>query len=128
MKIRSGIDIGINGAIVIFEDDVIKTKTVTPCIGNQIDLPELRKIFERYKEKNIHIVVEDVHALFEASAKSTFNFGVSNICLDWSCNRMTNESQEDYIQRSYTIARKSIKVAAETAKQLEKKYYIVIVT
>jgi len=47
--------------------------------------------------------------------------------LNWSCSRMDNESQEDYIKRSYIVAKESIKTASDTAKRLDKKCYIVIV-
>ena len=48
-------------------------------------------------------------------------------CLNWYCNKMNNESQEDYVKRSYVIAKESIKTANDTAKRLDKKCYIVIV-
>lgn len=47
--------------------------------------------------------------------------------LNWYCNKEDNESQENYIERSYIIAKESIKVANGTAKRFEKKCYIVIV-
>jgi len=46
--------------------------------------------------------------------------------LNWYCNKMDNENQEDYIKRSYTIAKESIKTASDIAKRLDKKCYIVI--
>ncbi|MDR1199326.1 MAG: immunity 40 family protein [Prevotellaceae bacterium] len=48
-------------------------------------------------------------------------------CLNWSCSRVDNESQEDYVKRSYIIAKENIKTASDTAKRLGKKCYIVIV-
>ncbi|PXV62362.1 hypothetical protein CLV62_12050 [Dysgonomonas alginatilytica] len=77
MKIRAGIDVGKDGAIVLFQDERVILKMVTPCIGNQIDLSGIRDILSPYNCNNIHVVVEDVHAIFGAAAKSTFNFGWS---------------------------------------------------
>ena len=48
-------------------------------------------------------------------------------CLNWYCDRIDNENQEDYVKRSYAIAKESIKTASDTAKRLNKKCYIVIV-
>jgi hypothetical protein len=48
-------------------------------------------------------------------------------CLNWYCDKIDNESQEDYIKRSYIVAKESIKTANDTAKRLDKKCYIVII-
>jgi hypothetical protein len=54
-------------------------------------------------------------------------WGEEYICLNWYCEREDNESQEDYAQRSYIIAKEAIKTAKDVAKRLDKKCYIVIV-
>lgn len=77
MKIRAAFDVGKDGAIVIFRDEKLVYKGVIPTIGNQIDLSGIRKILAKLDYSNTHFVVEDVHAIFGASAKSTFNFGWS---------------------------------------------------
>lgn len=77
MRIRVGIDVGKDGGIVIFSNRDIVLKMTMPCIGNQIDLCCIRSVFLDYVENDIHAVIEDVHALFGASAKATFNFGWS---------------------------------------------------
>lgn len=77
MKLSAAIDVGKDGAIVILDNKDIILKSVIPIIGNQIDIPEIRNILSAYKGNNIHVVVEDVHAIFGASAKATFNFGWS---------------------------------------------------
>lgn len=77
MKLSAAIDVGKDGAIVMLENKDIVLKLVIPTIGNQIDLSEIRNILSTYKGNNIHIVIEDVHAIFGASAKATFNFGWS---------------------------------------------------
>lgn len=77
MKIRAAFDVGKDGAIVVFRDEKLVYKGVIPTIGNQIDLLGIRKILAEIGCGNNHFVVEDVHAIFGASAKSTFNFGWS---------------------------------------------------
>ena len=77
MRYYAAIDVGKEGAIVIFCNDKVLLKTVIPKIGNQIDLSAIRDIFIPYANKQVHVVIEDVHALYGASAKSTFNFGWS---------------------------------------------------
>ncbi len=77
MRINAAIDVGKDGAIVVFGNDEILLKTVVPTIGNQIDLYAIRDIFSGYTTSSIHVVIEDVHAIFGAAAKSTFNFGWS---------------------------------------------------
>ena len=48
-------------------------------------------------------------------------------CLNWYCDKIDNESQEDYAKRSCKLAKESITIANDTAKRLGKKCYIVIV-
>ena len=71
-----GIDIGKNGAIVI--QDLITgeiTKHIMPLIANEIDVKSLYDIFFEYKDKKCMCAMEDLHAIFGSSAKSTFTFG-----------------------------------------------------
>lgn len=76
-SIRGAFDVGKDGALVVFEGDTIIYKIVTPKIGDQIDLRKIKEILSTLDLKNIHIVIEDVHAIFGSSAKATFNFGWS---------------------------------------------------
>lgn len=48
--------------------------------------------------------------------------------LNWYCDKKDNESREDYLQRSYVLAREGIANAHKTAEKLKKKCYIVLVT
>ena len=71
-----GIDIGKNGAIVIQDlnsGDI--TKHIMPLISNEIDVKSLYDIFYKYKDKKCMCAMEDLHAIFGSSAKSTFTFG-----------------------------------------------------
>lgn len=47
--------------------------------------------------------------------------------LNWYCDRIENESEEDYLIRNYNTAKKNILYAGKVAEQLKKKCYIVFV-
>lgn len=47
--------------------------------------------------------------------------------LNWYCDKMDGENQEEYARRSYIIAKESIKKASDIANSLGKKCYVVIV-
>ncbi|MEO5995604.1 MAG: Imm40 family immunity protein [Chitinophagaceae bacterium] len=48
--------------------------------------------------------------------------------LNWYCDRMDNEREDDYLKRSYEIASEGISNASKTAEQLKKKCFFVLVT
>ncbi|GEM68737.1 hypothetical protein SMI01S_23430 [Sphingobacterium mizutaii NBRC 14946 = DSM 11724] len=48
--------------------------------------------------------------------------------LNWYCDRIDNEREDDYLKRSYTLAQEGITNAHATAENLKKKCYIVFVT
>ncbi|MDR1624068.1 MAG: immunity 40 family protein [Tannerellaceae bacterium] len=48
--------------------------------------------------------------------------------LNWYCDRIDNESEDDYLKRSYNIAKEGIINASKTAERFNKKCYIVFVT
>lgn len=48
--------------------------------------------------------------------------------LNWYCDRIDNESEDDYLRRSYILAKEGIANAHTTAEKLKKKCYIVFVT
>lgn len=47
--------------------------------------------------------------------------------LNWYCNKEDNETQIDYANRSYIVARNSIIKATEVAKKIGRSCYIVLV-
>lgn len=47
--------------------------------------------------------------------------------LNWYCDQYDNESREDYMQRSYILAKEGISNANKTAERLNQKCYIVFV-
>lgn len=84
MKTYIGIDIGKNGFIALYTPGYIDPKEEwdfyeIPKIGKEIDVKALSDIFTKIVcDYNIkHIGLEDVHAIFGASAGSTFEFGRS---------------------------------------------------
>ncbi|WP_185218128.1 Imm40 family immunity protein [Sphingobacterium mizutaii] len=48
--------------------------------------------------------------------------------LNWYCDRIDNEKEDDYLKRSYILAQEGITNAHATAENLKKKCYIVFVT
>lgn len=55
------------------------------------------------------------------------SWGYEYCYLNWSTNRIANESPEEYAQRSYEAAKEAIRKAEDVAKRLDKKCYIVLV-
>lgn len=77
-----GVDVGKNGAIVVQNNQTNKIdRYLIPLIGKELDINGIRDIFIRYMKVGveepicIHIVVEDVHAIFGVAAGATFTFG-----------------------------------------------------
>jgi len=71
-----GIDPGKSGAIVII--DLVKNtiwKYAMPLISKELDCERINDILFNYKDKNCHVVIEKVHALFGSGASATFDFG-----------------------------------------------------
>jgi len=54
-------------------------------------------------------------------------WGAEYHCLDWYCEKMDKESQIDYYNRTYELAKDSINRANEVAKKIGKNCYIVFV-
>lgn len=54
-------------------------------------------------------------------------WGEEYIYLNWYCDKINNESEGEYLQRSYEVAKTGISNANEVAEQLEKKCLIVFV-
>lgn len=79
MKARIGIDPGKSGAFVIQKDNQVIVHAM-PLIAKEYDIQGMKKILEDYicmegDGNDIMIVLEDVHAIFNSSAGSTFEFG-----------------------------------------------------
>jgi hypothetical protein len=83
MKINIGIDPGKTGAIAYFLDDQFTLVEDIPTIkGKEVDIPQLRRLlsleyltglFNHSSTPNV--AIEDVHAIYGASAGATFTFG-----------------------------------------------------
>lgn len=77
MKIFIGIDPGIDGYIcAIFESGIIKKHPIPLITKGVIDVRQLITDLSYYKGADLEpiVIMEDVHALFQASKKSTWNF------------------------------------------------------
>lgn len=71
-----GMDPGKNGAIVlILRDGRVLKKEIFPLIGKELDIIGVNKNFMEYKDRIVHAYLEQIHAIFGASAGSTFTFG-----------------------------------------------------
>lgn len=78
-RIYAAIDPGKQGAIVFLSDDGELELHTMPTIANQgkeYDLQQLKNVMNQYKDKLVHLVIEDVHSIYGASANSNFEFGV----------------------------------------------------
>ena len=68
-----GIDPGVNGGFALLSDGVLIEYMATPKTGTEIDTQKINEWFKDIRvERNIEvdlIVIEDVHAIFGASAK-----------------------------------------------------------
>ena len=75
MKLYVGIDPGKDGGIVsVDENKKVIHKFFIPKIKTSVDLRKLNDYLKEFSEM-CFIVMEQVHAIFGSSAKSTFNFG-----------------------------------------------------
>lgn len=76
MKYHIGIDVGKKGGIVVLDSTgIIHGMFMIPLIGKEVDLNRLDAIFVVHKALGCHCVIEDVHSIFGAGAKSNFQFG-----------------------------------------------------
>jgi len=80
MKAYCGIDPGKSGALAIIDENGINlVYEVFPLIGKEIDIRGLSNLIMRLKEfDKIHVVLENVHSVHGAGAKSNFSFGHTN--------------------------------------------------
>ncbi len=76
-KAYIGIDPGKTGFISVIDESGVIIYYPIPRIGIQVDMNKLNLVFNEIKQNfgDLHCAIEDVHAVFGSSAKSTFNFG-----------------------------------------------------
>ena len=69
-------DPGHDGAIVVYRDGSLYSKGVVPQVsGKTLDLNLFIKFFSKFKDKDVVVVYEELHALFRVSASATFTLG-----------------------------------------------------
>lgn len=75
-KVYISIDPGLDGCVAAIFDNTIRWHTI-PTVGKIVNIPQLAKDLSVYKSDDyeVKIVLEDVHAIVNAAAKSTFQFG-----------------------------------------------------
>ena len=72
---RIGIDPGKTGAIAAIGNTSVE-KYTTPLVGKEFDLSAFEVLLLQYKgDPNVHVCIEDVHAVFGSAAGATFSFG-----------------------------------------------------
>jgi hypothetical protein len=73
-KIFIGIDPGLKGGIAILIPDKPPLLSVMPLLAKvEIDVKKVLELI--YIGRNVHIIIEDVHSIFGASASANFSFG-----------------------------------------------------
>lgn len=83
MELIIGIDPGKSGGFSLISNSGVIDIQKSPTIGSEIDINAIVSIIKQWKifaDSNgytLKVFIEDVHALFGASAKSTFQFGRS---------------------------------------------------
>lgn len=80
MKRVVSIDPGSTGGIAVFDDegsDLIELHTI-PRVKDNIDYNALSSLLKELIDSRTTVVLEEVHAVFGSSAKSTFAFGHIN--------------------------------------------------
>src|SRR5690349_10164354 len=84
MKIRIGCDPGKQGGIVAITESGTLTMYKTPLVNKEIDINQFKNIIVSVAgelndngnwKDDVLVIVEDVHSIFGAGAKSNFQFG-----------------------------------------------------
>ena len=91
MKTIIAVDPGKFGGIAILEKDItgvissIDVYSMPLLLNKELDIFLFQRLLQSTEPQNTEIYLEDVHAIFGSSAKSTFNFGyicgqINTIC------------------------------------------------
>lgn len=76
------IDPGANGGVAVFDSGILQTLHVIPKVKDKIDYNELFSLLNNLTDdelgSDVTVVLEEVHSVFGASAKSNFSFGHIN--------------------------------------------------
>lgn len=83
MKVWCGVDPGLKGGIAILKNKEVHTFPMPLDIHKELNTEQLARIMFLNDEEEITIIVEDVHSIFGASAKSNFKFG-------WICGQINS--------------------------------------
>lgn len=80
-----GIDPGKTGALAYIDTDSGKHGSIVmPQIGNEIDINKFCDFMRQLTLGDHHVITEDVHSIFGASAKSNFTFGRVVGGIEWA--------------------------------------------
>lgn len=73
-----GIDIGAKGAFATINDTGELSYEPVPLIAKEIDVQSICKYLLQFKDIKCHVVMENLHSVFGAGAKSNYQFGRVN--------------------------------------------------
>ena len=76
-KCYIGIDIGKNGGIAIMNKGTLTYKKI-PVLKKEVNTSEIIEIFNGLKNTDCHVCMEDLHSIYNSSAKSNYQFGWIN--------------------------------------------------
>ena len=86
------------------------------------------KAIQLLEESSIPILGGDVLSIRSGNIAYAYQiWGEEYIYLNWYCEKLENESNVIYSQRSYEVARKAIDEAVKTSKKLNENCLIVLV-
>lgn len=137
-----GIDPGKTGGIVVLsQTGQLVSFHKIPTIGKDIDTDEFAEIFKRIIKNcettgsTPHACIEKVHALFGASAGSTFNFGYCVGLIDGVIkayqipfSKIQPKEWQSYIWQSDEIEREPDKISEKTGRKITGKVKTKIVS
>lgn len=76
MKVYIGMDPGKGGGFAAMDQDgKILSKVVTPIIGKEYDVKSIVRFITQFSEHDVHVGIENVHAIQSGGRTSNFTFG-----------------------------------------------------
>lgn len=121
--IISGIDPGVKGAVSILNNGKLVELISTPMFNGEIDYNEFLKVSNKMKEMGVeHVFLEQVHALFNSSAKATFSFGQAYGAARMISSRFPHTLVQPKVwQAEVWQGQKEIRIAGKEDKKTGKK-------
>ena len=74
-KIYLGADLGLHGALIALDQNVITGTYEMPVQGKEVDFNSLHKILKMYQNRDCHVIFERLGVIFRSSKKTAFTMG-----------------------------------------------------